>query len=681
MPWTHIWAPSKGMITNVPSTLLPKEASPWIKGMYCKDGEVISDFGYVDYPTCGATASNELLGSAMRVDQFYRLDGNSSLIAMTTTSLYYYLLGTWKDITFGIELDDCEDAWTDRSGDTTCSADTTYHVTGTKSSKMIVPAAVTQEMIASWNTTSDLDCSAHRYLHFWVYLTVATTADQIRFRISEDDDGGTSNTYCDWDIGALAKDKWHHVSIDLDGTADADNAYTDHSDLDSVDSVALYLQDTAWVGTVYIDDVRIVTQFTGDEDDRFSVATMDDTFIITNGLDQPGKITASGTTLTIAQLTTSLAAGSITTSEIVITAKDHIVFFNNTENGADVPQRATWGDIGQVEQYTGGTSGYQDLVDDESWVIAVEQLGENEWAVYKERSIVKMYWVGGHTPFRFRTMVTGTGALSKEAVTSVGGEHMVIGPDVVYAYKGDNTTEVIDDVIKKTMYDQINDEFSNRVFLLFLEEDDELQVWIPTDTDYPDTVWCMDVVKEIWYQKARTMMGFGYYQSTTAITIGSLVGTIGEQTWRFGDRLVKAYRPITLVGDRTSATMGKVYRIDKSTLNNDGTAITSVFETPDFVLPDTPDYMNKTMRVKQLLFEARGHSVDTSYSTDGGASWKPTQASNTTTLSSAYPEDPDQQDFDSTSRKIRFRFMNDTVTSGFRLRYYGFYWLLRSGRR
>ena len=55
MPWTHIFAPTKGMITNVPSTLLPKEASPWIKGMYLKDGEAVSDFGYVDYPTPAAT--------------------------------------------------------------------------------------------------------------------------------------------------------------------------------------------------------------------------------------------------------------------------------------------------------------------------------------------------------------------------------------------------------------------------------------------------------------------------------------------------------------------------------------------------------------------------------------------------------------------------------------------------
>jgi hypothetical protein len=66
MPWHHIYAPTKGMITNIPSTLLPKEASPYIKGLYLKDGEAISDFGHTDYPVTGNTTTNELNGSFTR---------------------------------------------------------------------------------------------------------------------------------------------------------------------------------------------------------------------------------------------------------------------------------------------------------------------------------------------------------------------------------------------------------------------------------------------------------------------------------------------------------------------------------------------------------------------------------------------------------------------------------------
>lgn len=263
MPWKHVYAPTKGEVSNVPATLLPPEASPYAKGVYMKNGEVCSDFGYVDFPSPSATGTNELLGKVMRIDQFYLLEGYSHLLCFTTTTAYEYNSGaTWEDVTQGVDVDDCEDAWTDRSGgDVTCSADTTYFVQGAESAKMIVAGSAGQELLATFDTEAK-DTSSHRYLHFWVYLTAVTTADQIRFRISEDIAGGTSNTYCDWDIGALAKDKWIHKTIDLDGTPEDSNSYTDSGDLDSIDSVGLYLQDTAWEGTIYIDDVRIVTQFT-----------------------------------------------------------------------------------------------------------------------------------------------------------------------------------------------------------------------------------------------------------------------------------------------------------------------------------------------------------------------------------------------------------------------------------
>lgn len=677
MPIKHVYGPTRGEIDNMPPTLLPPEGSPYIKGCYLKNGVVKSDFGYVDFPTTGATATNELLGTVMFLDQFYLLDGTSHLLALTTTSMYKYNTNsTWEDVTFGVDLDDCEDAWTDRSGDTTCSADTTYFLQGSKSAKMIVPAAVTQELIASWNTTSDLDCSAHRYLHFWVYLSVATTADQIRFRIAEDDDGAATNTYCDWDIGALAADKWHHVSIDLDGTPEA-GTYTDHTDLDSVDSIALYLQDTAWAGSIYIDQVRIVTQFTGDEDNRFSTTTMNDTFLLTNGIDQPQKITESGGTITVAELTTTLATGSITTSELVFAFKDHVCLMNNTENSADTPQRVSWTNIGALEDWTVGTAGYQDLVDSEDWIMGVAMMSENQVAIYKERSIVTMTWVGGHTPFRFTTMVTGTGAVSKDAITNMGGEHIILGPDVVYSYKGGTDIEVLDDSVRDVMYANLNREFSNRAFLMYLEEDDEVQIWIPSINDDPDEVWCYNVTKQVWYRKDRRCMGYGFYKKDSTLTIGDLIGTIGDQNFRLGDALTKAYAPVTLLGD----TDGKVYEISKSTNNNDGTAIANEFQTPDFVLPDTPDYMTQFMRVNKLYFEAYGDSVTTTYSTDGGGTWSPTSTAgnNSTTLSGSF--DLYEQDFDTVARKIRFKFYNNTASSTFNLRYYGFYWIKRSGRR
>lgn len=661
--WKHVYGPVKGMITSDPPSGIPPEASPYIRGIYLKDGEVNSDFGYSSFPVLGVTKSNLVNGAVLKFDQLYLLNGQSYFLALTTTNAYQYNTSTdtWDCVTKGETIEDCEDDWT-AAAEVTAVAQTTYKMRGSKAVKVAIGAAFTTGVAAYENFTA-IDASERTAIHFWIYSSVALTAGDYKIRLSEANAGGTGASYTDFSIPAVAATTW--TAICVTGSFSALNAIL---------SVALVVITDKGAVDIYLDDIVAVNSFSGDEDNKFSSATMNDTFICTNGVDQPQKYTGTGT---FANLTTTLAAGSITTSEVVFSFKDHLVLLNNTENAADCPQRASWTNIGKTEDWTNGTAGYQDLVDDVSWVIGYALLSENEVIIYKERSLVSMRWVGGHTPFRFQTMVLGTGALSKDSIDSGTGEHLVVGPDVTYAYKGGTEIEILDDKIKKTMYGRLSREYANRLFVIFIEEDDELQIWIPTSAQVPDEVWCTNVIDENWYRKYRTMTAAGYYQEQGSITIGDLIGTIGDQNWRFGDALMKAYAPITIVGDNN----GYIYQLDKTTLNNGSTAIENEFQTPDFSLPDTQDYMNKFMRVPQLIFEAAGQSVTTEYSVDSGDTWMPTQGlgGNITTLDSSYAIY--QQDFDVVTRKVRFRFRNVTLSSGFKLRYFGFYWMLRSGRR
>jgi len=670
MAYKHVFGPTKGIVTNISPTGSPRESTPYCKGVYMKNSEVYSDFGYTQFPLMGKTTSNRLADSVMRMDQFYTLEGLSWLLALTTSNIYQYSTsGTrWECITPGVTVEDCEDAWV-ASANVTVTADTTYHIRGTHSAKLVVATDFTTG-IAGYENFASKDLSGYTALHFWIRVSKATVATELDIRISEEDNGaitGGAGVYEDVSIPALEADKWTAVCVKFAGATTTRNATLSTSLIVATDTGAI---------DVYLDDLRAVVMLTGDEDNRFSTCTMNDTFVFTNGVDQTKKITEAGGDLTVADLTTTLATGTISTAELTFSFKDHLFLMCNTENAADAPQRVSWTNIGAIEDWTVGTAGYQDLYDDESWIVAVEGLSENEVVIYKERSIVIMMWVGGHTPFRFYTMVSGSGALSKESVTNVGGEHVVMGPDLVYAYKGEKNTDAMDDSVKDTMYPVLDRENAGRVFLLYVEEDDELQVWMPTISEYPDDVWCLNMVKENWYRKTKTMTGFGYYQEQTSNTIGDLVGTIGEQNWRIGSMLTKAYAPITLLGNAS----GHVFKLDKMTLNNDGTAVTNEFQTPDFVMPDTDDYMDKSMRVSQLIFEARGQSVTTHWSDDGGSSWNPTEGAgvNTSSLESTYKNY--QQDFDCVVKKIRFRFMNTTASSGFYLRYYGFRHEVRSGR-
>ena len=678
MPYKNVEAPTKGLVTVIPSTMLEEEMSPSMAGVILKDGEVSSDYGTVQYPIPGVLKTNALNGIFMRADPFDLTSGVQRLVALTTTNAYEYNTSTttWDCITKGQTIEDCEDAWVAKTN-VTSTADSSVKLRGTNSSKNVIAADFTTG-IATTEDFSSLDLSAESGVHFWIYSTIATAAGDLQLLL--DDTSACASALETLSVPALAANTWTPVYI----------AYATPGNLTAIISVGLNVAVDNGAQTVYLDDIRSVDAFTGTASNLFSVWFLNDTMLITNGVNQPQKY--GGTAATgLLDLGTNLAAGAITTSEIIITAKDHVVLMNNTENGGDAPLRASWSNIGKIDDYIGGTAGYQDLTDDESWIISAEQLSSNTWAIYKERSIIVMEWVGGQTPFRFTTMVKGQTCAGKACVLNVDGVHFVIGLRDIYKYTGDNTTTRLDTKIKRDFFNAVNYTMFLRAFILYIESEDELQFWIPTAADYPDIIYCLDRVLEIWYRKTRTMTGWGTYQSASSLTIGDLVGTIGDQNFTFGSTVTKTNTPIFLVGDSS----GSVYQLSKTTYNNNGTAITNEFQTPDFVYPTTKgikasqdgtlasaggEYEALTFRVTQLLYEARGQSMETHWSDDGGLTWNPTQgdATHIQALTSVYKLY--QQDMDAVVRKIRFRFKNSIVSSSFTFRYYGFYYLPRSSQ-
>ena len=566
-----------------------------------------------------------------------------------------------------------------------------YKLRGTYSAKHIIAAAFTTGIVSSEDDvqTADISAASNTYLSLWIRSTGTHAADVFRLRLSEQATGGTGATYADYTIPAITADTWTHVLVAIASPV-ADDGGTYPDDLNALASVALVAQSDPGAVTIHLDDIRTIDAFTGDEDNRFSTTVMNDTLISTNGVDQPQKWIGTGV---MADLVTTLASGSITTSEIIITAKDHLVFFNNIENGANAPQRGSWTNIGTLEDHVNGTAGYQDI-SDESWVIAVEQLSQDTWIIYKERSITKMTWVAGHTPFRFETMIPDRGAVAKDGVFDIGGKHVILDNGHLYGYIGDQEVTEIDKAIHDDFFSSIDTEYDNRSFMTYVKKENELQIWIPTSTAYPDTIWCLDIANARWYRKDRTMTGHGKYREQVNVTIGDLVGTIGEQNYRIGDNLSKVGSPQDIVGN----VDGNVYKLWEGVLNDDGIAITNTFETPDFTWQSldsssvkvgsdgslgssSDEAQNRFFRVPQFVYEAKGQLLTTEYSTDGGTTWIATQGSglNAQTLTNIWTYY--EQDFDVTTRKIRFRFSNATVSSGFNLRYYGIYWIERSGRR
>lgn len=665
MPWKHVPVSNKGMITGVASTVLPPEASPFISGCYLKNGEVLTDFGYTQFPVPSGVKTNRVHGSVLALPQFIKSDGTSVLLALTTTNVYVYNTSTltWDNVTQGTLVSDCETAWT-ANANVTSTADTTIKITGSKSSKNVIDAAFTTGN-ASYIDFSSTNLTAATAIHFWIYSNVALAVNNYSILLSNQIAGGLGAGYVNFNVPAIAADTWTPCCVD-----------GDFSSLTAALSVSLRVQTDAGAATIYLDDIKAVKRFTGTVDNRFSFTTYNNVFMTVNEVDQPQKYTGSGY---FTDLVTTLASGAITLAKIILAFKDHVVMMNTIENAATCPQRATWSNIGKHEDYTSGTTGYQDLTDDPFAIVGYTQTGENEISIYKEQSLVQMTWVGGQTPFRFKTLMQGNGIISKDGSINVGGVSIGIDKDTMFAHKMSYTGfEFIltKDIISSTFFSEINLTYKKRLFIIYFPADKEYQIWIPTSTAYPDKVWCQNIDTGAWYIKVRTMTGWGFYKISSSKTIGELTGTIGVLGGKIGDNTTTAGTIITLIGDSN----GTIYQIDKSSLDNNGTAISSEYQTPDFILPDSPEYYNKDMIVSQFLVELRGQTATIEYSTDQGLSWYPTQGagSNVLTLTGVYKVY--QQDFCTSCKTIRFRVRKNEVAKGFAMRYYGFDWGVRSGR-
>lgn len=125
---------------------------------------------------------------------------------------------------------------------------------GTNSASFVIAAASAQGIQAyAASAAAALDLRAwptawgYNYIKYWVYSTVAITAAQLKIGMSNAADDLGTEYYVD--MPAIAATTLTLVRTPL--SADM------ITNLSSVDSVHLWLEDTAWAGTLYLDDIRI----------------------------------------------------------------------------------------------------------------------------------------------------------------------------------------------------------------------------------------------------------------------------------------------------------------------------------------------------------------------------------------------------------------------------------------
>ena len=333
------------------------------------------------------------------------------------------------------------------------------------------------------------------------------------------------------------------------------------------------------------DPISLSADFDGSIDNIFcsDIWTPGDLYLITNGKNAVQKWDSSSGVEELGGLDDVEPSGGtpivVNTAKLVRCFENFVILLHTTEDEDPYPQRIRWCVRGLPEMWKNtdglGEAGYKDIQEGADWIIGAE-LFRDDLAIYKERSIHRLSYVGPPTTFVLRRVVDGVGLLGQRAIVSLGDEHFFAGSDNFYLFNGEGIVPIGDDV-RDIFFESVNPQKLDQVTCFMLEETAEIVVAYPsTGSDTPDKFLTYNYAQKSWGKGSRSLTALGYYQVETSLIFDNLVGTIAEQTTWWDQRLLLEAAPINLMGDID----GYLYRLEDG-VDADGTPINGYLEILD----------------------------------------------------------------------------------------------------
>ena len=244
------------------------------------------------------------------------------------------------------------------------------------------------------------------------------------------------------------------------------------------------------------------------------------------------------------------------------------------------------------------------------------------------------------------------------SIKSLGETIISLGLDNFYQFDGYANTPIGDAIIVSFL-DNINPAYINTMFSHMIRKYNLYLLFFPSvSATVPDSVVVYDYIKNrffgIW-NFATNITAEGYYHASSGITIGGLTMKIGVANFKIGSNISQTIAPYDLLGD----SIGYIYRLDESILNDNGVAIDSYIDTKSFM----PNVGMFSRFVRQQLY-AIGTQIETLVSVDDGVNFA-TQV--TTTLKNEESSPSITDPFDITNEKCMFRMRNNELNGWFKL--------------
>jgi len=667
-----------GLNKDLQPTQIPS-ASPNMKNMYVENWGVRKRLGYIQ-----SGLNLPLAGIGMELMQYIDARGIVHQIALTTTCAFEYdsSYNQWIEIMPSVQMQACEldTDWT--AGTNITLSQSTENYEGTYALKILATDAISAgDKIASTTTFDNDDISGVSgtvsHISFWYYASKAGVSIKVRTKDADTDVDAVSY------IDSPSAEKWYHccVKVDLSG-------------ISTVTSIEIYTE-TALAADDYIvvDDIRASDGFSSDASNRWSHSTAHDATLFSNN---------GGTALCISNNVDSIyyyegnssgsgsrfAALDLSDLSGFAYAKEIIEFWNhffviNYNNGSTNVRSLAYSNLGDIDDFTGGTSGSNVLTDTIGKLLRARKLG-SDMVIYSENTITTGRYLGGAVLFMFPTLVYETGLFAEKALWDFVNVHYFLGTDQkIYGYAGGRQLTQIGTAIEESMFNELDVSKKNAVVFGLDVGRHKLHVFFPTASSaYAKQCYSYNYKhqKRTWeyHEFADTVRDFSLFSNKIPWYCDG-----PEVAGHYCDELNLYSDSSFTESDYPVATFissdGYVFKITDSTGKDDDSDIECVYETMDITIDAEEHYFRTAWVSFNAMSAMVDATVDVYYSIDSGDTWTSIASSQSVSLGDANVWTQHRIPFDASARKIRFKFVQNS-SKDFQLRAMHMKYLLEGDR-
>ena len=350
----------------------------------------------------------------------------------------------------------------------------------------------------------------------------------------------------------------------------------------------------------------------GGDDDKW--------LIVTNGIDNVAKYTGTGNLEAL--------GGCLVKAKYAISYYGHLLLGWCIDiSGNNLPQSIYWSDRGEPEIWSHaaipGSAGYVDLLQGDDWITGLVTYKQRVF-VFKEDSIVECRYTGLVSPaFDFlQDKIRGIGSPYPRTIINTGDSIIFLGRDNVYIFNGIQIKAIGQSIIYD-LFDNMNEDYRYKTFAHLIARKFLYCLGIVTTGTEPSLFYVYDYYYGTW-----TKWNYGQYITAAA-------------SW--GDYSI-------VLGD----SLGYIYEMDFTQMDDNGIDISASFETKDYALGS---YKMAFRLLETIIVAERfaGAVVKISASTNYGTTWSPIVMINLDTVESVYDH---VQNWDLKGEKVRFRIEN-----------------------